>query len=378
MIPSQQYRFLRQSARDGLSIKHDSSRWTKLHLDPWLLCFLLLNAALGLMVVYSATSENSGMVIRQAISFGVGFVVMFICAQVPPKVYQAASPYFYAFGIFMLLLVFVIGERRLGATRWITLPGVGSMQPSEVMKFAMPLMMAWYFARKPFPPKFMHIVGALILLGIPFVLVALQPDLNIGLVIPGIFVLFLSGMSWRLIGGAMAALAVVAPLMWIFLLQEYQKKRVLTLFDPESDALGAGWNIIQSKIAIGSGGMTGKGYSQGTQSHLGYLPEHHTDFIMSTYAEEFGFIGVFLLFSLFTAIIIRCLMIGMNSFHNFGRLYAGATGLTFFFFVFLNSGMVSGILPVTGDPLPLMSYGGTAVISLLAGMGIVMSIHTHR
>lgn len=379
MIPSQQYRFLRQSARDGRSINpQNASRWTKLHLDPWLLCFLILNAILGLMVVYSATSEDSGMVIRQAISFGVGFVVMFICAQVPPKVYQAASPYFYMFGIFMLLLVFVIGEKRLGATRWITLPGVGSMQPSEVMKFAMPLMMAWYFARKPFPPKFMHIIGALILLGIPFVLVALQPDLNIGLVIPGIFVLFLSGMSWRLIGGAMAALAVVAPLMWMFLLQEYQKKRVLTLFDPESDALGAGWNIIQSKIAIGSGGMTGKGYSQGTQSHLGYLPEHHTDFIMSTYAEEFGFIGVFLLFSLFTAIIIRCLMIGMNSFHNFGRLYAGATGLTFFFFVFLNSGMVSGILPVTGDPLPLMSYGGTAVISLLAGMGIVMSIHTHR
>jgi len=246
------------------------------------------------------------------------------------------------------------------------------------MKFAMPLMMAWYFARKPFPPKFLHIVGALILLGVPFVLVALQPDLNIGLVIPGIFVLFLSGMSWRLIGGAAAAVAVAAPAAWMFVLQEYQKKRITTLFDPESDALGAGWNIIQSKIAIGSGGSTGKGYTEGTQSHLGYLPEHHTDFIMSTYAEEFGFIGVFLLFSLFTAIIIRCLMIGLNSFHNFGRLYAGAMGLTFFFFVFLNSGMVSGILPVTGDPLPLMSYGGTAVISMLAGMGIVMSIHTHR
>lgn len=379
MIPSQQYRFLRQSARDGRSINpQNASRWTKLHLDPWLLCFLILNAILGLMVVYSATSEDSGMVIRQAISFGVGFVVMFICAQVPPKVYQAASPYFYMFGIFMLLLVFVIGEKRLGATRWITLPGVGSMQPSEVMKFAMPLMMAWYFARKPFPPKFLDIVSALVILGVPFVLVALQPDLNIGLVIPGIFVLFLSGMSWRLIAGAFAALAVAVPLLWMFLLQEYQKKRILTLFDPESDALGAGWNIIQSKIAIGSGGIMGKGYSQGTQSHLGYLPEHHTDFIMSTYAEEFGFIGVFLLFSLFTAIIIRCLIIGMNSFHNFGRLYAGAIGLTFFFFVFLNSGMVSGILPVTGDPLPLMSYGGTAVISMLAGMGIVMSIHTHR
>jgi rod shape determining protein RodA len=378
MIPSQQYRFLRQSARDGLSIKHDSSRWAKLHLDPWLLIFLVINAALGLMVVYSATAGDSGMVMRQATSFGIGFIVMFLCAQVPPKVYQAISPYFYVFGIFMLLLVFVIGERRLGATRWITLPGVGSMQPSEVMKFAMPLMMAWYFSNRAFPPKFLQIVVALIIMMVPFVLVALQPDLNIGLIIPGIFVLFLSGMSWRLIVGAMAALAVVAPVLWTFFLQEYQKKRVLTLFDPESDALGAGWNIIQSKIAIGSGGMTGKGFTAGTQSHLGYLPEHHTDFIMSTYAEEFGFIGVFLLFSLFGAIIIRCLMIGMNSFHNFGRLYAGATGLTFFFFVFLNSGMVSGILPVTGDPLPLMSYGGTAVISMLAGMGIVMSIHTHR
>ncbi|TSH73053.1 rod shape-determining protein RodA [Acinetobacter sp. RF15A] len=379
MIPSQQYRFLRHALRDGRSInKHNSSRWAKLHLDPWLLSFLILNAILGLMVVYSATAQDSGMVVRQAISFGIGFVLLFICAQIPPKVYQAASPYFYVFGIFMLLLVLVIGEKRLGATRWISLPGVGSMQPSELMKFAMPLMMAWYFSLRPFPPKLVHIIGALILLMIPFVLVALQPDLNIGLIIPGIFVLFLSGISWRLIFAAFAALAVVAPLLWMFFLQEYQKKRVLTLFDPESDALGAGWNIIQSKIAIGSGGMTGKGYSEGTQSHLGYLPEHHTDFIMSTYAEEFGFIGVFLLFSLFSAIIIRCLMIGLQSFHNFGRLYAGATGLTFFFFVFLNSGMVSGILPVTGDPLPLMSYGGTAVISLLAGMGIVMSIHTHR
>ena len=378
MIPSQQYRFLRQSLRDGRSIKHDSSRWAKLHLDPWLLCFLVLNAVLGLMVVYSATAEDSGMVLRQATSFGVGFIVMLICAQIPPKVYQSMSPYLYGLGLLLLMLVLVIGEKRMGAKRWISLPGIGSMQPSEFMKFAMPLMMAWYFARKPFPPKFLQIVGALILLMIPFVLVALQPDLNIGLIIPGIFVFFLSGMSWRLIAGALTAFAIAAPVLWMFFLQEYQKKRVLTLFDPESDALGAGWNIIQSKIAIGSGGLTGKGYTEGTQSHLGYLPEHHTDFIMSTYAEEFGFIGVFLLFSLFTAIIVRCLMIGLNSFHNFGRLYAGATGLTFFFFVFLNSGMVSGILPVTGDPLPLMSYGGTAVIAMLAGMGIVMSIHTHR
>ena len=378
MIPSQQYRFLRHALRDGRSIKHDASRWKKLHLDPWLLCFLLLNAALGLMVVYSASGQDSQMVLRQAICFGVGFIALFICAQIPPKVYQAISPFFYVLGVVSLVLVLLVGETRMGARRWISLPGIGSMQPSELMKFAMPLMMAWFFARRPFPPKLLDIIIALVLMLIPFVLVALQPDLNIGLIIPGIFVLFLSGMSWKLILGALSALAVAAPALWMFVFQEYQKKRVITLFDPESDALGAGWNIIQSKIAIGSGGLTGKGYLGGTQSHLGYLPEHHTDFIMSTYAEEFGFIGVFLLISLFAAIIIRCLMIGMDCFHNFGRLFAGAIGLTFFFFVFLSTGMVSGILPVTGDPLPLMSYGGTAVISMLASMGIVMSIHTHR
>lgn len=378
MIPSQQYRFLRHALRDGRSIKHDASRWKKLHLDPWLLCFLLLNATLGLMVVYSASGQDSQMVLRQAISFGVGFIALFICAQIPPKVYQAISPFFYVLGVVSLILVLLVGETRMGARRWISLPGIGSMQPSELMKFAMPLMMAWFFARRPFPPKLLDIIIALVLMLIPFVLVALQPDLNIGLIIPGIFVLFLSGMSWKLILGALSALAVAAPALWMFVFQEYQKKRVITLFDPESDALGAGWNIIQSKIAIGSGGLTGKGYLGGTQSHLGYLPEHHTDFIMSTYAEEFGFIGVFLLISLFAAIIIRCLMIGMDCFHNFGRLFAGAIGLTFFFFVFLSTGMVSGILPVTGDPLPLMSYGGTAVISMLASMGIVMSIHTHR
>ena len=378
MIPSQQYRFLRQSLRDGRSIKHDSSRWAKLHLDPWLLCFLILNAVLGLLVIYSASAQDMGMGFRQATSFAVGFIVMIICAQIPPKVYQAISPYFFIFAVILMVLVLVVGETRMGAKRWISLPGIGSMQPSEFMKFAMPLMMAWYFAGRAFPPKFMHIVISLGIMMLPFLLAALQPDLNLGLLIPGVCVIFLSGISWRLIALACGALAVVAPLLWMFFLQEYQKKRVLTLFDPESDALGAGWNIIQSKIAIGSGGLMGKGFTEGTQSHLGYLPEHHTDFIMSTYAEEFGFIGVFFLFSLFAAIIIRCLIIGMNSFHNFGRLYAGAVGLTFFFFVLLNSGMVSGILPVTGDPLPLMSYGGTAVITMLASMGIVMSIHTHR
>lgn len=378
MEPSQQYKFLRHALRDGRSFNSTSSFWYRLHLDPWLFMLLVINSIFGLVIIYSATSEDAGMLTRQASSFVVGFVVMIVCAQIPPKVYQVISPYLYAFSIVLLALVLVVGEVRLGAKRWITIPGIGSMQPSEIMKFAMPLMMAWFFSRKALPPKLIHVILAFCLMMIPFILVSLQPDINIGLIIPGIFVIFLSGISWRIIVGAFGAFAIAAPLLWMFVLQEYQKKRIVTLFDPESDSLGAGWNIIQSKIAIGSGGLVGKGFTEGTQSHLGYLPEHHTDFIMSTLAEEFGFFGVVTLFVLFAAIILRCLMISLNCFHNFGRLYVGATALTFFFFVFLNSGMVSGILPVTGDPLPLMSYGGTAVIATLAGMGIVMSIHTHR
>ena len=378
MEPSQQYKFLRHALRDGRSFNSKSSFWDRVHLDPWLLLLLVLNALFGLIIVYSATSEDGNMLARQASSFVIGFIVLIVFAQIPPKVYQVISPYLYAVSIVLLALVLVVGEVRLGAKRWISIPGLGSMQPSEIMKFAMPLMMAWYFSRKTIPPKLSHVIIALCLMMIPFVLVVLQPDLNIGLIIPGIFVIFLSGISWRIILGGFGAFAALAPLAWMFVLQEYQKKRIVTLFDPEADSLGAGWNIIQSKIAIGSGGLVGKGFTDGTQSHLGYLPDHHTDFIMSTLAEEFGFLGVLTLFILFTAIILRCLFISLNSFHSFGRLYVGATALTFFFFVLLNAGMVSGVLPVTGDPLPLMSYGGTAVIATLAGMGIVMSIHTHR
>ena len=374
-----QQKFLRHSVRDGLSLNHKApSFWEKIHLDPWLLSLLLLNAALGLVVLYSASAQDWSMVGRQAISFGIGFVIMIFLAQLPPRIYQSISPYIYAVGIFGLLLVFAIGETRLGAKRWISIPGIGSMQPSELMKFAMPLMVTWYITHYPLPPKFKHIVVALIIMVIPFILVALQPDLNIGLIIPGIFILFLSGMSWRLIFTCIGAFAICAPVLWTFVLQAYQKKRILTMFDPESDALGAGWNIIQSKIAIGSGGLSGKGYLQGTQSHLGYLPEHHTDFIMSTYVEEFGFIGFVILLLLYVGIIFRCFIISLNSFHNFGRLFSAAMALTLFFFIFLNAGMASGILPVTGDPLPFMSYGGTAVIALLASFGIIMSIHTHR
>ena len=375
-----QQKFLRHAIRDGLSLNHKSSFWMRVHLDPWLLGLLVINALLGLVVLYSASAESWTMVGKQAMSFSIGFIVLFICAQIPPKVYQAASPYLYILGVVLLMLVLVIGDSRLGAKRWISIPGFGSMQPSELMKFSIPLMITWYITRHTLPPKFKHIVIAIALMMCPLILIALQPDLGAGILIlvSGVFVLFLSGMSWFYIIGAVGFVIALMPLLWMFVLHSYQKKRILTLFDPESDALGAGWNITQSKIAIGSGGFMGKGYLNGTQSHHGFLPEHHTDFIMSTYAEEFGLVGVFGLFVLYACIIIRSLNISLNSFHNFGRILVATLALSFFFFVAVNSGMVSGIFPVTGDPLPFMSYGGTAVITLLAGFGIIMSVHTHR
>lgn len=380
MKPAPQSRFLRHSIRDGLHLKNTSSKWNRLHLDPWLLSLLFLNAILGLVVVYSASAQDVGLVLKQAFSFLLGFLALFVCAQIPPKIYQAVSPYFYAISLVLLIAVFFIGEVRMGARRWIAIPLLGSMQPSELMKFAIPLMITWFLSRNALPPRIFHILISLVLIIIPLLLVALQPDLGAGILIltSGLFVLFLAGISWKLILGSMGLVMLFLPIAWTFLLESYQKKRITTLIDPEADVLGSGWNIIQSKIAIGSGGFSGKGYLQGTQSHFGFLPERHTDFIMSTYAEEFGFIGVVILFSLYAAIIIRCFMIGLNSFNNFGRLIVGSLALSFFLYVVVNSGMVSGIFPVTGDPLPFMSYGGTAIITLLAGFGIVMSVHTHR
>ena len=380
MAPSSQYKFLRQAPRDGLSTATQLSRWQQLHIDPWLCLFLVLNALLGLTVLYSASAQDVGLVSKQAMSFGIGFVVMFSLAQIPPKVYQAFSPYFYIFAVLSLLAVVIFGEVRMGAQRWIDIPGFGSVQPSEFMKIGMPMMIAWFLSRKALPPSFSQVILSLVLIVIPFLLIAEQPDLGTSLLVlaSGIFVLFLSGLSWRLIAAAAGAVAVIIPIAWEFLLHDYQRQRVLTLRDPEADALGTGWNIIQSKTAIGSGGFSGKGFLEGTQSHLHFLPEGHTDFIIAAYSEEFGLIGVSLLILLYCAIIFRTFQIGLQSFHNYGRLVAGAFGLSFFVYVFVNAGMVSGILPVVGVPLPFMSYGGTAIITLMSTFGLVMSIHTHR
>ncbi len=375
-----QSKFLRQSPRDGLSIKPDHGFFMRLHLDPWLCLFIALTAVLGLITLYSASGQDTLMVSKQAMSFGIGFIVMFLLAQIPPKMYQAFSPFFYAFGLLCLFMVFAFGEVRLGAKRWISIPGIGSVQPSEFMKIAMPMTAAWLLSRASIPPAFTQILKALVLTAVPFLLIAKQPDLGTSALVlaSGVFILFLSGLSWKFIGGAAGAAAIVLPAAWQFLLHDYQKTRVMTLFNPEADALGSGWNIIQSKIAIGSGGWTGKGYLLGTQSHLDFLPEGHTDFIIAAFSEEFGLIGILILFSLYFAIILRTMQISMQSFHNYGKLLAGGLGLSFFVYIFVNAGMVSGILPVTGIPLPFMSYGGTAIITLMASFGIVMSIHSHK
>lgn len=377
---NQKYKFLRQAPRDGLSTGHKVSRWHSLHLDPWLLLFLLLNATLGIVVLYSASTENMALVSKQIMSFMIGFAVMFGLAQIPPKLYQAFSPYFYVIGVLGLLAVMIFGEVRMGAQRWIDIAGFGSVQPSEFLKIGMPLMVSWYLSRQALPPTLKQIGISLLLIAIPFLLIAEQPDLGTSLLVlaSGIFVLFLSGLSWKLILTALVAVVAIIPIAWQYLLHDYQRRRVETLFNPDADTLGAGWNIMQSKTAIGSGGMSGKGYLEGTQSHLQFLPEAHTDFIIAAFSEEFGLIGVILLNLLYLAIIFRVFQIGLKNSDSFGRLVAGAYGLSFFVYVFVNSGMVSGLLPVVGVPLPFMSYGGTAIITLMATFGIIMSIHTHR
>lgn len=349
----------------------------RLHIDWMLLMGLLALMAVALLVVYSAGGEDT--MLRQAMRFAIGIVAMLVIAQFPPRVLKLWAPSIYIIGVLMLIIVDVVGVIGKGAQRWLDL-GFIRFQPSELMKIALPMLLAWYFAERPLPPRLSHIAiaGGLILL--PVALIALQPDLGTSLLIAasGAFVLWLAGLSWRLVVSALAGLAALAPALWYFYMHDYQKQRVLTLLDPESDPLGAGYHIIQSKIAIGSGGLYGKGYFQGTQSQLEFVPERHTDFIFAVIGEEFGLLGGILLLALFAFIILRGLYIANQAQDTFSRLLAGALTLTFFVYVFVNMGMVSGILPVVGVPLPLVSYGGTASVTLLAGFGVLMSVHTHR
>ncbi|CAM3945953.1 rod shape-determining protein RodA [Ectopseudomonas alcaliphila] len=361
-------------------LRRRASLLQRMHIDGWLLLLLLILGTGSLFILYSASGKNVELLIRQASSFGIGMLAVVVIAQFDPRFMARWVPLAYVAGVGLLLVVELMGHTAMGATRWINIPGLIRFQPSELMKIIMPMTIAWYLSRHNLPPRFKHIAISLAMIGVPVVLIAKQPDLGTSLLIlaSGAFVVFMAGLQWRWIVGAAAAVVPIAVGMWYFVMHDYQKRRVLTFLNPESDPLGAGWNIIQSKAAIGSGGVLGKGWLLGTQSHLDFLPESHTDFIIAVLAEEFGLVGVCLLLLLYLLLLARGLVITAQAQTLFGKLLAGALTMTFFVYVFVNIGMVSGLLPVVGVPLPFISYGGTHLVTLLSGFGVLMAIHTHR
>jgi rod shape determining protein RodA len=364
----------------GVGLERRRSLWEKLHIDLPLLCGLLVIVSFGLMVLYSATDGNIEDVRRQAVFIGLAFCGMFFVAQLDMRIIKIWVPWMFLFGLGLLVAVLFIGDSAKGATRWLDFPGLPRFQPSEIMKLVVPLSVATYLSTKTLPPNWGHVFVTLIILGLPAALTASQPDLGTALLIgtSGIFVLLLAGIRWKIVLSSVAMGVMAIPALWMFYLQEYQKQRIHTFLDPESEPLGAGWNIIQSKTAIGSGGLYGKGWLNGVQSRLDFLPEGQTDFIVAVLAEEFGLIGVGFLLALYIVIIGRGLYIAAATHDLFSRLMAGSISLTFFVYVFVNIGMVSGLLPVVGVPLPLVSLGGTSIITLMLGFGILMSIHTHK
>ena len=365
-----------------LLTRHDDIRlktsWHRLHIDPALLITMFLILSLGLFVLISASSLNFLIVKRQAISIAVSCVIMLIIAQIPPRYFSFVAPWLYAAGVLLLVGVLLFGETSKGAQRWLNV-GLFRFQPSEIMKLAVPMTIAWLLQDKILPLRFPTLVIALTLTIIPSALVALQPDLDTALLIVagGFLVIFLAGISWRLLGclGVLAVMA--APIAWSFL-HDYQRRRIFTFLAPETDPLGAGYHIIQSTIAIGSGGLYGKGWLAGTQSHLQFLPERTTDFIFAVLGEELGFLGIAVLLILYAYLIVRMVKISLQAQDTFTRLLSVSLTFTFFIYLFVNIGMVCGVLPVMGIPLPLFSYGGTSLVTIMAGFGILMSIHTHR
>lgn len=348
-------------------------------LDGPLLLFLSALLIYGLLILYSASSHHLGLIQHKLIHGLLGLSILFILAQAPPRFYQIWASYLYMACLLLLLSVLCFGDITKGAQRWLNL-GIIRFQPSELAKLAVPLMVASLISYKPCPPTLRTTLYALLLILFPTLLVAWQPDLGTAILIAssGLLILFLAGLSWRLLGGLLLLAALLIPVLWFFGLQEYQRSRLVTLLNPESDPLGSGYHIIQSKIAIGSGGLWGKGWLKGTQSQLEFLPERHTDFIFSVIAEEQGLIGVMLLLALYLAVILRGLILATRAQSAFGHLVIGGYTLLFFFYVLINIGMVSGLLPVVGVPLPLISYGGSSQIILMANFGIMLSLHSHR
>lgn len=349
----------------------------QLRLDGWLLLGIVLLMAIGLVTIYSAGELQQSLVYRQAARYGLALLLILVISQLPPAMYRLWTPWLYLAGIALLLLVLVLGEGR-GAKRWLDL-GVIRFQPSEVMKLAIPMMLAWCLHGRRLPLRPGMLVMLMVITLVPVALIVLQPDLGTAILVlaSGVFVIFLSGLSWKVIGLAMVVAASSIPLVWQ-LLHEYQRNRIRTFLDPESDPLGNGWNVIQAMTAVGSGGFSGKGWLQGTQSHLEFLPEPHTDFVLAVFAEEFGWVGVVALFAVYAAIIMRGLYIASQARDTYARLLSGSLILTFFVYLVVNSAMVSGLLPVVGVPLPMISYGGTSAVTLAAGFGILLSIYAHR
>lgn len=367
-----------ESYEARLKKKVTQFKWFKLHLDPFLLISLVILAIIGLFILYSASNETALVVEKQGYRLVLSFGLMAVFAQIPPHHYKRWAPWLFGATFFLLLAVLVIGKVDLGARRWISL-GFMRFQPSEIMTLTMPIMIAWYLSEKILPPtaKAMIVSGILILL--PALLIAKEPDLGTAIIVAsaGFFVLLLAGIRWRIIGMLGGILVALSPIIWHFM-HAYQKDRVLTFLNPERDPLGSGYHIIQSKIAIGSGGFFGKGYMDGTQSHLSFLPAHTTDFIFAVSGEELGLIGCIVILAVFLVIFSRCLYISLQAQDNFTRLLSGSLGLTFIMSAFINLGMVTGILPVVGVPLPLISYGGSSMITLMINFGIIMSIHTNK
>ncbi|MBK1734025.1 rod shape-determining protein RodA [Halorhodospira abdelmalekii] len=351
----------------------------RLHLDGVLLTALIALAIFGVAVLYSAFGQDWAQTQQQIIRVSIGFAALFVFAQIPPRTLRRWAPWIFTLGMVLLLIVIAKGVIGQGAQRWLDL-GFFRFQPAELMKLALPLVVAWLLADADVPPRATRTLLALALILVPTTLIAMQPDLGTAVLVAaaGFFVLFLAGIGLRWIAGGAVLLGITAPLLWFFAMHDYQRARVLTFINPESDPLGAGYHIIQSKIAIGSGGLFGKGWLNGTQAQLEFIPERHTDFVLAVVAEEFGLIGVAQLLAVYLVVVGRGLYIAAVAQDNFCRLLAGTISLTFFIYVLVNAGMVSGLLPVVGLPLPLISFGGSSLVTIMAAFGILMAIHTHR
>jgi len=347
-------------------------------IDRPLFGIVIALVAVGFVTLFSATDQSVARVGNQLASLAVALVAMWMVANIPPQTLARAAVPLYVLAVVLLVGVALFGVVVNGSRRWLSL-GVTRIQPSELMKIALPLMLAWYFQKFEGRIGWKDFVFAAALIAIPAILVKRQPDLGTALLLTasGFFVLYLAGLSWKIIVGLAAAAGAAAPVLWN-LLHDYQRKRILTFIDPTQDPLGAGYHTTQASIAIGSGGVVGKGWLNGTQTHLDFLPERHTDFIFAVFGEEFGLIGNMLLVVLYLLLVGRGMMIAANASTLFGRLMAGAVTLMLFTYAFVNMGMVSGVLPVVGVPLPFLSYGGTALLSLFIGIGILMSVQAHR